>query len=105
MPSADKQEVEIAKYTGGRFQSNSGGTKFGGGDVHTHKFLIEAKCHIVPKKTFTIPKEWLDKAKEQSFEQGKECWALAFRFEEDGKDYFVIPKQEFLEYLEWKESL
>ena len=104
MPKADKQEIEIAKYTGGKFQSNSGGTKFGGGDVHTDKFFIEAKCHLEEKKNFTIPRDWLLKAREQAFEQGKECWALAFRFSESGEDYFVLPKREFLEYLEWKEN-
>ena len=31
---SDKQEKHIAKVTGGKVQSNSGGTKFGGGDVH-----------------------------------------------------------------------
>jgi len=105
MPRADKQEIEIARYTGGKFQSNSGGTKFGGGDVHTKTFFIEAKCHLKEKKTFSIPLDWLDKAKEQSFEQGKENWALAIRYDESGEDYFVIPKREFVEYLEWKENV
>lgn len=105
MPKADKQEKDIARYLGGRFQSNSGGTKFGGGDVHTAKFFIEAKCHKEFKKSFTIPWEWLQKAKEQAFEQGKEAWALAFRYREDGEDYFVVPKGEFVEYLEWKEGI
>ncbi len=105
MPKADKQEKEIARYTGGQFQSNSGGTKFGGGDVHTDKFFIEAKCHLKPQKTFSIPEDWLKKAREQAFEQGKDCWALAIRYSEDGSDYFVISKREFIEYLEWKESV
>lgn len=105
MPRPDKQEIEIAKYTGGKVQSNSGGTRFGGGDVHTNKFFIEAKCHIEEKKNFTIPKDWLIKAKEQSFEQGKENWALAIRYSEESEDYFIIPKKEFVEYLEWKENV
>ena len=104
MPKADRQEIEIARYTGGKFQSNSGGTKFGGGDVHTAKFFIEAKCHVIEKKNFSIPHEWLMKAKEQAFEQGKENWSLAFRYCENGEDFFIIPKREFLEYLEWKEN-
>ena len=36
---SDKQEKHIAKVTGGKVQRNSGGTKFGGGDVHTDKFF------------------------------------------------------------------
>ena len=69
---SDKQEKHIAKVTGGKVQSNSGGTKFGGGDVHTDKFFIEAKTPAIERKSFTIMKDWLEKMKEQAFEQGKE---------------------------------
>lgn len=105
MPKADRQEKEIAKYTGGTLQSNSGGTRFGGGDVHTGKFLIEAKCHTKPTQSFMVKSDVLEKARMQAFEQGKEAWALAFRYSEDGPDYYVIPKNEFLEYLEYKENI
>ena len=47
---SDKQERHIAKVTGGKVQSNSGGTKFGGGDVHTDKFFIEAKTSTSVKQ-------------------------------------------------------
>ena len=40
---SDMQENHIAKVTGGKVQSNSGGTKFGGGYVDTDKFFIEEK--------------------------------------------------------------
>ena len=68
---SDKQEIRIANLLYGKVQSNSGGTKFGGGDVHTSLFLIEAKTNETERKSFTIKKEWLDKMKEQQFEQGK----------------------------------
>ena len=103
---SDKQEKHIAKVTGGRVQSNSGGTKFGGGDVHTDKFLIEAKTPEIERKSFTIMKEWLEKMKEQAFEQGKEEAVLAFRFSpEDKTDMYVLNEQQFLEYLRYKERL
>lgn len=85
-----RQEREIAKYMDGKIQSNSGGTKFGGGDVLTRLFLIEAKTPTKEKQSFAIKKEWLDKAKEQSFEQRKLFYMLAFRFEPNGRDYYVI---------------
>ena len=53
---SDKQEQHIAKVTGGKVQSNSGGTKFGGGDVHTDKFFIEAKTSMSVKQSFSIKK-------------------------------------------------
>ena len=102
---SDKQEKHIAKVTGGKVQSNSGGTKFGGGDVHTDKFFIEAKTPAIERKSFTIMKDWLEKMKEQAFEQGKEEAVLAFRFDPDiDNDLYVLSQKQFLEYLRYKES-
>ena len=102
---SDKQEKHIALVTGGKVQSNSGGTRFGGGDVHTDKFLIEAKTPTKEQTSFTIKKEWLFKMKEQQFEQGKEESVLAFRFEPNlDKDWYILSERQFLEYLEWKEK-
>ena len=102
---SDKQEKHIAKVTGGRVQSNSGGTKFGGGDVHTDKFFIEAKTSMSVKQSFSIKKDWMKKLQEQTFEQGKECGVLAFQFEPCGENYYVLTEQQFLEYLKFKEEL
>lgn len=102
---SDKQEKHIARVTGGKVQSNSGGTKFGGGDVHTDKFFIEAKTSTKEQTSFTIKKEWMYKMREQMFEQGKECCALAFTFDPDKQEnFYVIPERQFLEYLRYKES-
>lgn len=102
---SDKQEQHIAKVTGGKVQSNSGGTKFGGGDVHTEKFFIEAKTPAIERKSFTIMKDWITKLQEQAFEQGKEEGVLAFRFSPDDKtDLYVMNERQFLEYLRFKES-
>ena len=84
------QEHDIARLLGGRVQSNSGGTRFGGGDVHTKQFLIEAKTPSKEQTSFSIKQEWITKMMEQAFEQGKYNCALAFRFSPDGNDYFVI---------------
>lgn len=102
---SDKQEKHIALITGGKVQSNSGGTRFGGGDVHTEKFLIEAKTPTRFQGSFTIKVEWLRKMLEQMFEQGKEEAVLAFRFDPDANmDWYILSEGQFLEYLEWKEK-
>ena len=102
---SDKQEKHIAKVTGGKVQSNSGGTKFGGGDVHTDKFFIEAKTPMSDKKSFSIKEDWLYKMREQAFEQGKEESVLAFRFHPDSLiDWYVLDERQFLEYLKYKEE-
>lgn len=103
---SDKQEKHIALVTGGQVQSNSGGTKFGGGDVHTEKFFIEAKTPTKQQSSFTIKVDWIYKMMEQQFEQGKEESVLAFRFgPDDTHDFYILNEKQFLEYLEWKESL
>ena len=101
------QEIEIARLLGGRVQSNSGGTRFGGGDVHTAHFLIEAKTSTKEQTSFSVKKEWIQKMREQAFEQGKYHSALAFRFSPDGEDYFVISSylmRELVKYLEGDEN-
>ena len=102
---SDKQERHIAKVTGGRVQSNSGGTKFGGGDVHTDKFFIEAKTPTKEKQSFSIKRDWMTKIEEQAFEQGKEEAVLAFRFNPDiDNDLYILNERQFLEYLKYKEE-
>lgn len=90
---SDLQEKQIAKEFGGKRTVNSGGTKFGGGDVLTKDLFIEAKTTMVDRQSFSIKKDWLEKAKEQAFEQHKNFWTLAFRFSPDGRDYYVIDKR------------
>lgn len=98
------QENDIARLLGGRVQSNSGGTRFGGGDVQTAQFFIEAKTPTKEQTSFSIKKEWIHKMREQAFEQGKYHSALAFRFAPDGDDYFVINSRLMAELVKFIES-
>ena len=90
---SSQQEKEIAKRFNGKITPNSGGTRFGGGDVLLDDVFIEAKTCTKPQKGFTIKEDWLEKAKEQAFEQHKNHWILAFRFAPYGKDYYVVDKR------------
>jgi hypothetical protein len=90
-----RQETEIAKKTGGKVQSNSGGTRFGGGDVHTQYCFIEGKTPMKPQKNFTIQAQWVEKAREQAFEQGKQFGIIAFRFDPNGDDFYVLDERAF----------
>nr|DAV62648.1 MAG TPA: hypothetical protein [Caudoviricetes sp.] len=103
---SNKQEQHIAKVTGGKVQSNSGGTKFGGGDVHTAKFFIEAKTPTKEQTSFSIKKEWITKLQEQTFEQGKDEGVLAFIFSPNEREnFYVLNERQFLDYLRYKEEL
>lgn len=101
---SSEQEKHIAKVTGGKVTPNSGGTKFGAGDVLTDLFLIEAKTCMSVKQSFSIKKEWIEKMKEQAFAIGKQESVLAFQFEPNGKNYYVLDERQFLDYLQWRES-
>lgn len=100
---SEMQENQIAKLLNGKVQSNSGGGKFNGGDVLTDNFLIEAKTTVEPRGSFGIKLEWLIKADKQSYEQNKKYYALAFRFDKDDEDFFVINSKlmkKLVEYIE-----
>lgn len=85
-----QQEKEIAKLLGGRVQAGSGGTKFGGGDVHTDNFLIEAKTSTTTKNSFSVKRSVLGKMRLQAHEQRKPFSALAFRFGPNEPDFYII---------------
>ena len=101
---SDSQEKRIAKLLNGKVTPNSGGTRFGGGDILTKDFLIEAKTPTTYQASFSIKKEWINKAAEQAFEQGKTYSSLAFRFNPDGNDYFVITERLFKQLVEMLEG-
>ena len=94
------QEKEVAAMLGGSLAPASGASRFAGGDVLTDRFLVECKTVTKLQTSFSVKKEWLDKAKEQAFEQGKSDYALAFRFEPNGKDYVVLPIATFRDLLD-----
>lgn len=102
---SDIQEKHISKLFGVKPTPGSGGTRFGGGDVIVDDVLIEAKTTTSDKTSFSIKKQWLEKAEEQCFEQKCNYYALAFRFEPTGKDYYVIPENEFIDYIEYKREV
>ena len=94
------QEKEVARKLGGNLISGSGCGQFNSGDVETETFLIECKTITKPQTSFSIKKEWLDKVSEQAFEQGKLNYALAFRFEPQGKDFIVLPIDIFKDLID-----
>lgn len=94
-----EQEKYIAKLLGGKVTPNSGGTKFGGGDVLAKPFLIEAKTTVKEKQSFSVKKDWIEKSNEQAFEQGMDFGVVAFQFEPDGDNYFILDEKQFAEYV------
>ena len=101
---SNKQEKRIAKAIGGRQVVGSGSSPFLKGDVIAGKMFIEAKTKVKPSTQITLKREWLEKAKEQSFSTGKEDYALAVSFG-DSKDYYVIEDSLFEDLYKSREAL
>jgi len=92
---SSRQEAYIAKLLGGKMVPGSGSPHFCGGDVTLPDFLIEAKTTMAPKKSFSIKKDWLDKVEQERKDLQIPYSALAFQFEPDGENFFVLKEQLF----------
>lgn len=102
---SDRQEKYLAKLLGGKVTPNSGGTKFGAGDVIAEPILIEAKTTTKEKQSFSVKKEWIEKIDEQAFSQGMNEGVVAFQFGPDEQNYFVLNERQFQDYLAFKRSM
>lgn len=99
---SNKQEKQIARTIDGKQQINSGATPLYKGDVRSKHFLVEAKTTTEEKKSFAIKKDWLDTIEKEAFADRK-IPVVAFRFEPDGKDYYIINEttlKQFIHFLE-----
>ena len=97
---SSRQELYIANLLNGKIQPASGSTGFAKGDILTDDFLIEAKCPMSEKKSFSIKKDWIDKNELERLEMHKPYCALAFQFEPDGENYFVLSEKTFKKLLD-----
>lgn len=96
---SNKQEKQVAKELGGKQTPNSGAAHHAGGDVKTQTFLIECKTTITPKKSFSIKKDWIDKLEQERMDLQMPYSALAFQFEPDGTNYFIVKDKLFKEMI------
>lgn len=97
---SSKQEKSIARKFGGKQVSNSGATSFDKGDVSLENFLVEAKTCVNEKNSFAIKKEWLEKINKERFSKRKRFCALAFQFEPDGENYFILDERAFKMFVD-----
>ena len=87
---SDIQEKQVARALGGRKNANSGATAFVKGDVQLKDFLVECKTVMQKKSSISIKQDWLDKLKREAFSMNKPYSMLAFNFEPNGKNYYVM---------------
>lgn len=89
---SDKQELSICKLLGASKTPNSGAGKFRKGDCYQSEasLLIEAKCTMSEKESFSVKKDWITKNKEEAASQRLSNSCVAFNFGPDQENYFVI---------------
>ncbi len=100
------QEKCVAKRLGGKTVANSGAALFVSGDVKTNSFVIECKTAMSKKQSFSIKEEWVQKAKEECFSQGKPYWAICYNYGSNTpnsnlQNYYVINEVLFKKLLRY----
>ena len=85
-------ESSVANALGAWTQPQSGGGKFKKGDILVEKasMLVECKCSMSEKDSFSIKKEWLAKVSKEAWEQRLDHTALCFNFAPNTSNYYVI---------------
>lgn len=97
---SQKQENEVLEIIGGHRQSNSGAGLFNKGDVINKdiELLVECKCSMTDKESFSIKKDWLEKNKIEMRQMGLSNHCLAFNFGPSSDNYYIIDKK-LMEFL------
>lgn len=92
---SDKQEKYICKLLGGTQVSNSGAGLFKKGDVivNSASLLIECKCQMTEKQSYSVKKETLWKNYEEAFSNRLNNSCMCFNFGPDSENYFVISEK------------
>lgn len=92
---SEKQEQEIASLIKGQIQSNSGAGKFNKGDVINKdiNLLLECKCQMKDKESFSVKKEWFEKNYKEMKQMRLENHCIAFNFGPESENYFIIDKK------------
>ena len=89
---SNQHENSVAKELNAKIVPNSGAGRFFSGDVvHDEaSLLIECKCSMTEKQSFTIKKEWIDTARQNAFTDRLANSCLCINFAPNSPNYYVI---------------
>ena len=92
---SDKHEKSVCKALDARQQPNSGAGLWRKGDViqKDASLLVDCKCSMKPKNSFSIREEWLIKSKREAFFNRLENIALCINFKPNGENYYLIDEK------------
>lgn len=97
---SSRQEKQVAKIVGGKVNANSGAAPFVAGDVVDDNILIECKTTTKETNSYTVKKTILDKIKQEAYQMGKDHAVVAFNFEPNGENFFILSTKFYKELLE-----
>lgn len=89
---SDEHEKSVCKELGAHQTPNSGAGRFSKGDVvHDEaSMLIECKCSMSEKQSFSIKKEWIETAKQNAFTDRLSNSCLCINFAPNSPNYYLI---------------
>ena len=92
---SDLQEKSVCKLLGAKQTPNSGAGRWRKGDCHQEEasLLIECKTCMAEKNSFSIKKDWIEKNKEEAFNNRLSNTCIAFNFGPEQKNYFIIDEK------------
>lgn len=98
---SSKQELHVAKTLGGQKIVNSGAGRFLKGDVQVKDaFLsIECKTCMTEKNSFSIKKDWIEKHKQEAWDNRLSNTALAISFSPDGNENYYLINEKLMKFL------
>lgn len=97
---SDLHEKSVCEALNCTQTPNSGATKFSCADVYNYNanMLIECKCSMSEKQSFSIKEDWINKLKKEAWEKRYYNFALCFTFKPEGENYYIIPER-LMKYL------
>ena len=97
---SDMQEKSVCKALGGDQVSNSGAGRFKKGDVivKSASLLVECKCQMTEKDSYSVRKETLLKNSQEAFDNRLSNSCLCFNFGPETDNYYVI-SEKLMRYL------
>lgn len=89
---SDAHEKSVCRECNAIQQPNSGAGMWKKGDCVNNdaSILIECKCQMNEKESFSVKKEWLYKNKKEMLAMGLFNHCLAFNFGPDTENFYVI---------------
>ena len=87
---SDAHEKSVCKEMDGRQVANSGGTRFGKGDVVNDIAIFECKTVMKVQEAVRVERKWMPKLTEEKFATGKQVAAVVINFGPQTENLYIV---------------